>query len=546
MTTSYCSVDSARTLAARTARLAPRGLASALAAGLALLAGTGQALAQADFANWQTVVGSGLSSPVGVEFPRGDDSRFFIVEQTGRIRLVTVGVDGLGNPTYTLQATPFLDVRTLITGPSFPTTPVLTRGNEQGLLGLALDPNFTTNGIFYINYTAPRGSTFTSQGATFDNGRTVIARYQRDPNNPAVALPTGQIIVRIDQPFTNHNGGCIEFGPDGMLWIGTGDGGSGNDPLNDALDPNNLLGKMLRLDVSGDDFPADANRNYRIPAGNAFPGGVGGAPEIWARGKRNPWRFSFDRWTKDLWIGDVGQSAWEEINRVPSTSTNLNFGWRVREGNRVTGLSDGGFDVSSLTPPIYVYPRAANQADIPVGLAWSSSQVGISVAGGIVYRGSAIRPYRGLYFFNDTYGSNIWAFPANVSPSNGSPAAVGLQNYATVLRTPVNSVTPPTLSNVVAFEQDNQGEMYVVEIVGRVRKMVPQNTQPKIADIAGPGPTVGADSEYTADDIILFINWFTSNDPRADVAGPGPTPIVDNELTADDVIFFISAFTGGN
>jgi len=527
-------------------KLTTPAVLAALATSACALLGPTAALAQVDFANWQTVVGAGLSSPLGVEFPRGDDGRFFIVEQPGRIRLVIVGVDGLGNATYALQATPFLDVATLITGPSFPTSPVLTRSSEQGLLGLALSPDFATSGVFYINYTAPRGNTFVNQGATFDNGRTVIARYQRDPNNANVALAAGDVVLQFNQPFTNHNGGNIEFGPDGMLWIGTGDGGSGNDPNNDALDPNELLGKMIRIDVNGDDFPADTLRDYRIPANNAYPGGFGGLPEIWARGLRNPWRYSFDRWTKELWIGDVGQSSWEEHNRNSSTATNLNFGWRVREGNRATNLAAGSFDVSNLTTPLYVYPRTANQSDIPVGTTYSTAQVGISTVGGIVYRGSAIRPYRGTYFFNDTNASALWAFPANVAVGNGSPASVGLLNYSTAFRTTVSGVTPPTLSNVVAFEQDNAGEMYVVEIVGRVRKLVPQNTQPRIGDIAGPGPSIGADGEYTADDIIQFINWFTSNDPRADVAGPGPSPIVDNELTADDIIFFINAFTSGN
>jgi glucose/arabinose dehydrogenase len=497
-------------------------------------------LAQQDFANWQTVV-SGLSAPVGVEFPAGDDSRFFVVEQTGRIRLVTVGGTPSA-PTYTLQATPFLDVAALITGPSFPTTPALTRGNEQGLLGLALAPDFATSGTFYINYTAPRGSTFVSQGATFDNGRTIIAKYQRDPGNPSVALPTGDVIMQFDQPFTNHNGGCINFGPDGMLWIATGDGGSGNDPNNDALDPNELLGKMLRIDPSSDAFPADALRDYAIPAGNA---GLA-RPEIWARGLRNPWRFSFDRWNGDLWIGDVGQNLWEEVNRVSSSATGLNFGWRVREGNRVTGLSAGAFDVSSLVAPVYVYPHATNQADIPVAGSYSSAQIGISIAGGIVYRGGAIRPYRGTYFFIDTYNSNSLAgFPATSAPGN-TPAAVGLGMYSTLMRSTVNTVTPPALANVVDFAEDNAGEMYVVEIgAGRVRKMVPQNTQPRLADIAGAGQTLGADGQYTADDIIVFIGWFFGNDPRADVAGPGQSSALDQQLTADDIIVFINAFFAG-
>lgn len=511
------------------------------AAAVLVLASLGSAALAQDTYNVTTVI-TGAGSAVGIEFPRGDSSRAFIVDQNGIIRLALISGTRTA-PVFTLQATPFLNVANLITGPSFPTTPALSRGSEQGLLGLALDPNFNTNGIFYINYTAPRGSTFQSGNppATFDNGRTVIARYQRDPNNPNVALPTGDIIFQVDQPFTNHNGGRVTFGPDGMLWIGTGDGGSGNDPLNDALDPNVLLGKMIRLDVSGDDFPADPNRDYRIPAGNAYPGGVGGAPEIWARGLRNPWRFSFDRWNGNLWIGDVGQDAWEEHNRVPSTAVGLNFGWRVREGFRVTGLATGGFDVSSLTDPIYVYPQTTTGNP-----SWVTSQLGESTVGGYAYRGN-IRGLRGRYLFTDTLRATFWSMNADVNVTAGwagTPAQVGLTEISANLRNP-SSALRPVLSTVVSMGEDNEGELYIIELSGRIRKIVADGTQPLIADVAGANQSATPDGLFTADDIIVFLGWFFANDPRADIAGPNQAPAVDQALTADDIIVFLSAYFDG-
>jgi hypothetical protein len=557
-------------------------------AGLAASCLAPAALAQ-DTYNMTTLV-SGVSSPVGVAFAPGDNSRMFIVEQGGRIRIATLG-GTFAAPTATLLATPFLDLAALdtanpffrntsgtplsdqsgtvvprlirnggagVTNPSTGNVHAVVRGNEQGLLGLAFAPDFATSRKFYINYTQnnPNMTTgaitwsFSGNGVTTafqasTNGRTVIKEYTVDPANPNAILPGSErLIIAIPQTFTNHNGGCIRFGPDGMLWIGMGDGGSGNDPNNDALDPNDRLGKMIRIDVSGDDFPADAMRNYRIPTGNAYPNGVGGLPEIWARGLRNPWRFTFDSWTGDLWIGDVGQNAWEEISRVPSTATGLNFGWRVREGLASTGLSAGGFDVSNLTPPIYVYPRQATNNATGV---WSSAQDGISTCGGLVYRGN-IRGLRGLYLFTDTYAPTFWAFPANVQPTatgwRGEPSQVGLLEISSNLRNQTVPAIPQqtALGNVVSIDEDNQGEVYITEINGRIRKIIPAGVQPAIANVAGANQSTTPDNDWTADDIIVYLGWYFANDPRADVAGPNQSTFVDQALTADDIIVFLGAY----
>jgi len=504
-----------------------------------------------DFSNFQTIA-TGFSSPVGVYQPPGESSRLFVVEQTGRIRIINVGGTPSA-PTYTVAATPFLSLAALdAANPYFRSTggvpfaiPRLISGGEQGLLGLAFSPDFPASGKLYINYT--QNNPNLSTGAVDPNGRTVVMEFTVDPANPNAVLPSSErMIIAINQPFTNHNGGCIRFGPDGYLYVGMGDGGSGNDPINAGLNPNTLLGKMLRLDVSRDDYPADSMRNYGIPADNPFASGVGGRPEIWARGLRNPWRYSFDKWNGDLWIGDVGQNFWEEVHRVPGNGgPGRNYGWRVREGFASTGLSSGGFDISNLTPPIYVYPHAASQSNATVG-TWTASQAGISIVGGMVYRGN-IRPLRGRYYFVDTYRSTFWSFPANVQPTPtgwlGTPAQVGLTETSALQLTG----GLPTLSFVVAFGEDNDGEMYLVEQGGggRIRKLVPAGTQPALADAAGPGQSVGADGQYTADDIIVYLNWFFASDPRADVSGPGQSPRVDQQLTADDIIVFLNAFFAG-
>jgi glucose/arabinose dehydrogenase len=286
------------------------------------------------------------------EIAHAGDDRLFVVEQTGHIKIL--------HPDGSVNETAFLDVSDLISD-----------GNEQGLLGLAFHPDYEDNGYFYINYTN-----------TTDVGNTVIARYSRSASDPDVADPSSALILlTIEQPFSNHNGGGLRFGPDGYLYTGTGDGGSGGDPNGNGQNINVLLGKMLRLDV-------DADAPY-IPAGNPFVG-VDGADEIWAIGMRNPWKFSFNRLNDDLWIADVGQEEIEEINKVSPTASGLNYGWRCYEGNNAYN-STGCPDDDALTFPIATYDH--------------DSTGGCSITGGYVYTGDTYPNLQGKYLFAD-YCSN--------------------------------------------------------------------------------------------------------------------------------------------
>ena len=285
---------------------------------------------------------TGLSSPVGITHAGDGSGRLFIVLQGGRI----VIFDGVK-----ILSSPFLDI-----------TSVVSSGGERGLLGLAFHPNYVGNGSFYVNYTNTAGD-------------TVIARYSVSAN-PNQADPTSaDILLTIPQPFSNHNGGQLHFGPDGYLYIGIGDGGSGGDPQNNGQDLGTLLGKILRIDV-------DKGPPYAIPPDNPFFGpGDGALDEIWAWGLRNPWRFSFDRLTGDMFIGDVGQNSWEEVDFQPASSAGgENYGWRLMEGNSCYNPATNCND-STLTLPILVYDHT----------------VGCSVTGGYRYRGSKNPALDGFY-----------------------------------------------------------------------------------------------------------------------------------------------------
>ena len=320
------------------------------------------------------VVG-GLERPVYATQAPGEPKRLYVVEQPGRIRVVENG---------RLRAAPFLDL-----GPQ-----VESGGNEQGLLGLAFSPAFARNGTFYVNYSA-RG-----------NGDTIVARYRA--RNGRVVAGSGLTILRVDQPYSNHNGGHLAFGPDGQLWVGLGDGGSGGDPENRAQNMDTLLGKMIRLDV----------RRTQPP------------PEIVALGLRNPWRYGFDRKTGVLWIGDVGQNALEEIDRLARPGTGLvNFGWDVYEGNR--RFEEKELGQGRLVQPVAQYGRGS----------------GCSVTGGYVYRGPGVPRISGRYVFGDYCSGNIWSMPA----AGGS------------IR--LESVRLPGLSS---FGEGLRGELYAVSHEGAV------------------------------------------------------------------------------
>lgn len=300
------------------------------------------------------LIAEGLNKPVHLTHAGDGSGRLFVVEQPGVIRIIT---DGQINPT------PFLDIRPIVG----------SRGNEQGLLSVAFHPDYTTNGFFFVNYTDTRGD-------------TVIARYTVSAD-PDVADPeSAQTILMLDQPAGNHNGGLVLFGPDGYLYVGTGDGGRAGDPWDNAQNPQVLLGKMLRLDVDG-------ATPYAIPPDNPFVNDPNVRDEIWALGLRNPWRYSFDRATGDLYIADVGQNAWEEIDFQPANSRGgENYGWNRMEGFHCFSPRTN-CDQTGLTLPVAEYGH----------------DLGCSVTGGHVYRGSAFPQMAGAYYFGDFCSGRIWA-----------------------------------------------------------------------------------------------------------------------------------------
>lgn len=289
---------------------------------------------------------------MGIE--NAGDNRMFIVERGGKI--------WISNLRGKKKPVPFLDISDRIT----------TEGSEQGLLGLAFDPDFSTNGYFYLNYTNPEGNTHISRFSTSNSNRD-----SADANSEVVLLT-------VEQPFANHNGGQLKFGPDNYLYIALGDGGSGGDPFNNGQDPSTFLGKMLRIDVSS----TSDGKEYAIPSSNPFVGMEGYLEEIWATGLRNPFRFSFDRLNGDLWIADVGQNAWEEINMQDTTSEGgENYGWGCWEGTHLF-KEDCEPNATPPTFPIAEYPHTDDGCSG-------------SIIGGHVYRGKLFPNMRGKYFYTD-------------------------------------------------------------------------------------------------------------------------------------------------
>ncbi|QMW22238.1 PQQ-dependent sugar dehydrogenase [Sandaracinobacteroides saxicola] len=337
---------------------------------------------------------SGFSQPV---FLTGRANDLFVVQQGGVIERVNRS---------TRARTPFF------------TVPNIESGGEKGLLGFAFDPKYGVNGRIYVNVT------------TRVNGQlfTEIRRYTIPSLRVAPADP--QVILRIAQPFDNHNGGWIDFARDGRsLLIATGDGGSGNDPQNNAQNRNSLLGKVLRIDVSRDGFPADPDRNYAIPADNPF------GNEVYAYGLRNPWRGSIDRTTGDIFVGDVGQGAYEEINRLVAGSSGQNFGWRPLEGPIPTpGIGDP--IPAGTTAPIFSYDHS----------------IGRSVTGGYVFRGTRNADLFGRYIFGDFITGKLWSI---------SPTGSDLQDLTSALA-PFGSV------NIASFGEDANRNLYILGYDGRI------------------------------------------------------------------------------
>ena len=305
-------------------------------------------------------IASGFDRPVNIK--HAGDERLFIVEQEGVIKILNA--DGTVNPT------PFLDIQSLI-------ITIGGIGDERGLLGLVFHPDYTNNGYFYVNYINT-------------SGNTVVSRFSVSAGDPNLADAGSEfIIMTITQPFVNHNGGDMAFGPDGYLYIGTGDGGSGGDPQNHGQRLDSLLGKLLRIDVDG-------GSPYAIPSDNPFEndGNASTLGEIWAYGLRNPWKFSFDSLTGDLWIGDVGQGAYEEMNMVASTEAGLNYGWRCYEGNNAFNTA-GCPAMNTLTFPVAEYSHTMD------------GNFKCSITGGYRYRGNDNPDFVGLYFFADYCSDEI-------------------------------------------------------------------------------------------------------------------------------------------
>jgi glucose/arabinose dehydrogenase len=371
------------------------GLLAALLVGVSTVYGQDARTEAPDGSQYQLVeVADGFSRPDFLTHAGDGSGRIFVVEQDGRIWIL--------KDSETLE-TPFLDVRDIISRDA----------SERGLLGLAFHPDFEDNAQFFINYTDSQGD-------------TVIARYLAATDDPDVAAPSSaEIILTIHQPFANHNGGDIAFGPDGYLYIGMGDGGSGGDPEDNGQNPEALLGKILRIDVNSGD-------PYGIPDDNPYADDPVNAKEIWALGVRNPWRFSFDRETGDLYIGDVGQNQYEEVNFQPADSKGgENYGWNIVEGfHNFSGAAvpDG------LTDPFFEY----------------SHSDGCSVTGGYVYRGEALPDLQGVYLFGDYCSGTVWA---SYRDAEGAwQTDVFLQSG----------------SQISSFGEDESGELYLVNHGGSV------------------------------------------------------------------------------
>jgi glucose/arabinose dehydrogenase len=392
---------------------------------------------------------SGFNVPVAFVQDPTDRMVQFVVEQSGRIRVVRNGV---------VLPNDFLDLRNFV---SF--------GGERGLLGMAFAPD-VSSGRFFVNYTNTQGN-------------TVISRFRRS-GNPLIADPASRFDLRwggpggsafIFQPYENHNGGNLVFGPEGYLYIGLGDGGASNDPAHRAQDPRELLGKMLRIDINvADSDPA----GYRVPPDNPFVDGgpVNARPEIWSFGLRNPWRYSFDDpsrgGTGALVIADVGQDSWEEIDYEPAGRSGRNYGWRNREGahDNVTSLPPA---YVMLMDPIFEYDRSVGQV----------------VTGGYVYRGRALGPpFQGRYFFADFAQGRVWSLGLNVDPISGEASVSGIKEHTSELA---------GVGNVSSFGVDADGELYIVSYGGTIWKVIGAgvrgvtNSSDLLSKLPNPRPPAG-------------------------------------------------------
>ena len=389
------------------------------------------------------------------------DERIFVVQKEGKI----ICINTLTEERYT-----FLDIENLVS----------TNANERGLLGLAMDPDFQNNGHFFVNYTN-------------NQGNTVIARFSLDSNNPLIASSASRLeIMTINQTYSNHNGGCIAFGKDNLLYIGNGDGGSAGDPQNASQNPQSLLGKMLRIDVS----EATETTPYIIPADNPYINDSAVRDEIWAFGLRNPWRFSFDKNNGDLWIGDVGQNVWEEVDYVPfeAFETPPNFGWRCYEG---------------FAPYNTNNCETANSYDEPV-VVYNNDDDGCSITGGFVYRGCQYPNLYGYYLYIDYCSGRIWGINADGDNLSNDELLGNFSNF-----------------NFASFGEDSNGEIYLLGIAnGTIYKIIETGTEINY-DLEKTDPSCDGSEQG--------ILSFTSSEDEAYWSDIFWNGVPSDELTIDDL-----------
>jgi len=358
--------------------------------------------------------GPSFSSPV--EIKNAGDERLFVVEKSGKIKIL--------NPDGSVNSTPFLDIEDRVS----------TNANERGLLGLAFHPNYPENPFFFVNYTN-------------NSGDTTISKFSVSTDEN-IANESETVLLVINQPYGNHNGGCINFGPDGNLYIGMGDGGSGGDPQNYSQSTGSLLGKMLRINVN--------SGAYSIPENNPY------GDEIWSVGLRNPWKFSFDSENGNLWIADVGQNEFEEINMVENNPANVNYGWRCYEGDEPYNMS--GCPDNGLTFPVATYSH------------YNSGDFKCSITGGYVYRGNQISGLNGVYFFADYCSGEI-----------GMLSTQDNSNWE------MNLTFPNINGSWVSFGEDISGELYIVSINGGIYKII---------------DAALSQNELTLNNVIIYPNPF--------------------------------------
>lgn len=358
------------------------------------------------------MVANGFERPLWVGVVEEIPGKIWVVEQGGQIWIVD-------ETSGERETQPFLDIRKEVT----------RKGNEEGLLGLAFSPDFMKSGRYYVNYTDKKK-------------QTRIVRYTSE-DHKTTDPSSAELIMEYPSEANNHNGGWIAFGPDKMLYIGNGDGGSGNDPNKHGQALDTYLAKILRIDVS-------PKTGYKVPSDNPFVGNSAAKPEIWAYGVRNPWRCSFDRETGDFWMGDVGQNHWEEVNFVPhGKGAGANYGWRLREGDAATPKEKvGGPAPKGAVEPVHVYKHG------------SGGEEGLSVTGGYVYRGP-IKKLQGRYVFGDYQNPRIWSFKLK----NGK--ATDFQDHTTELQPEGGRI-----NLISSFAEDVDGNLFIVDLSGSVYRIV--------------------------------------------------------------------------